>query len=79
MNVTPPGQRISNEGQTATRSWVAWVSTVSAILTGITASGTTANRPTSFLWVGRAYFDTTLGQPIWYDGSGWVDSAGSSA
>jgi hypothetical protein len=39
--------------------------------------GTTANRPSSpdnydF------YFDTDLGQPIWYDGSGWVDSTGTT-
>lgn len=28
--------------------------------------------------IGFQYFDTDLGIPIWYDGSGWVDSAGSS-
>ena len=42
-------------------------------------SGTTADRPTSDLWTGRTYFDTTLGQPIWYDGSGWVDATGTTA
>lgn len=41
-------------------------------------SGTTANRPTKGLWIGRPYFDTTLGYQIHYNGSVWVDSAGST-
>jgi len=43
--------------------------------------GTTANRPTSDLWQGRPFFDTTLGQPIWYDlaNTEWVDATGGAA
>lgn len=41
-------------------------------------NGTSTNRPTVKLAVGQMYFDTTLGTPIWYNGSGWVDSAGAS-
>lgn len=41
-------------------------------------SGSTADRPIASLAVGQYYFDTTLGIPIWYDGSGWVDATGSS-
>lgn len=41
-------------------------------------SGTTANRPSN-PGTGQPYFDTDLGQPVWYDGSGWVDSTGASA
>jgi hypothetical protein len=40
-------------------------------------NGTTANRPTQNLQVGQFYFDTTLGYPIWYDGTDWVDSSGT--
>lgn len=40
-------------------------------------SGTTAQRPITFLVVGQFYFDTTLGYPIWYDGNDWVDSSGT--
>lgn len=36
-------------------------------------SGTTANRPTIHA-EGQQYFDTTLGIPIWWDGSNWIDS-----
>jgi hypothetical protein len=40
-------------------------------------SGATANRPTERLEVGQYYFDTTLGIPIWYDGTNWVDATGT--
>ena len=44
-----------------------------------TGSGTTANRPTANLAAGDYYFDTTLGKPIWYSGSGWVLADGTAA
>jgi hypothetical protein len=40
-------------------------------------SGPTANRPTSGLYVGRRYFDTTLGQVVWWDGLRWIGPTGS--
>ena len=43
--------------------------------------GTTANRPVESvqlpLPIGLSYFDTTLGIPIWYDGTNWVDATGT--
>ena len=42
-------------------------------------NGATADRPTQNLQVGQFYFDTTLGYPIWYDGTDWVDAAGTVA
>ena len=45
-------------------------------------SGTTLERPTipsGSIRRGIMYFDTTLGKPIWWDGSGWVDATGTSA
>lgn len=41
-------------------------------------SGTTGSRPVS-PYTGMIYFDTTLGKPVWYDGSGWVDATGTTA
>lgn len=38
----------------------------------------TANRPSSPV-TGDSVFDTTLGQPVWWDGSGWVDAGGAPA
>lgn len=41
----------------------------------INGSGDTASRtPTPVL--GQTYFDTTLGIPIWYDGTNWIDATG---
>lgn len=42
-------------------------------------TGTTAQRPTTGRYTGMEYFDATLGKPIWWDGSGWVDSTGTTA
>lgn len=43
-------------------------------------AGPTTDRPVGAdLRPGRQYFDTTLNQPIWYDGTGWVNSAGTDA
>lgn len=39
------------------------------------ASGTTARRPTTKT-VGYQYYDTTLGKPIWWNGTVWKDAAG---
>lgn len=41
------------------------------------ASGNTAGRPT-VVFQGLAYFDTTLGKPIWRNGSNWVDATGAT-
>jgi hypothetical protein len=47
----------------------------------IPPSGITADRPTQNvqnpLFVGQFYFDTTLGYPIWWNGTDWVDSSGT--
>ena len=52
-----------------------WVPVASA-----NRSGTTANRPTTQLFVGRQYFDTDLNKPIWRNAanSGWVDAVGAT-
>lgn len=48
-------------------------------------SNTTANRPTTLdlsllenSGVGFTCFDTTLGIPIWWDGTNWVDATGAT-
>lgn len=45
--------------------------------TPVYLSGSTSNRPSTNLNVGLSYFDTTLGKPIWYDGTNWVDATGT--
>ena len=39
--------------------------------------GTTAERPTSILGQGYAYFDTDLGKTIYWNGTAWTDAAGT--
>ncbi len=58
--------------------WQAFFQSVYTICFALTQSGTTANRPTKLLWVGRTYFDTSLGIPIWYKGPGWVNASGGA-
>ena len=43
-------------------------------------SGATGSRPAGLAAgdVGRTYFDTTIGLPIWWNGSGWIDAAGTA-
>ena len=40
-------------------------------------AGVTANRPTNYINAGSTYFDTTIGKPLWYNGTNWVDSDGT--
>ena len=40
--------------------------------------GETSERPVEGLAIGLFYFDTTLGIPIWWDGSNWVDATGAT-
>lgn len=42
----------------------------------VNMSGTTAQRPNSPV-VGQQYFETTIGRPVFFDGTDWVDGAGS--
>lgn len=39
--------------------------------------GTTASRPTVST-IGYPYFDTTLGKPIWWNGTNWKDATGAT-
>ncbi len=69
-----------------TTGWTTFFSNVFNIVNAITLSGTTANRPTKFIWIGRPYFDTSLGanggKPIWVASvsagvATWVDATGA--
>jgi len=42
----------------------------------VNLSGTGSQRPPSPV-LGQQYFDTTTGRPIFYNGTNWVDGAGS--
>jgi hypothetical protein len=40
-------------------------------------SGTTTERPTERREVGQYYFDTTIGRPIYWNGTNWINAAGT--
>jgi len=66
-----------------TTAWQNFFSNAYQLLLMLTLSGTTANRPTKYLWVGRYYYDTTINKPIWVNSvSGvtatWKDAAGNT-
>ena len=56
--------------------WYQWFALVGNVLIAVTSSGTTAQRPTKFLWVGRNYWNTDITQMEWYDGTTWVTWGG---
>ena len=79
-----PGNNITDDPKkpvTIGRLWTSFFEAVFNLLSALTQSGTTAQRPTTFLWIGRPYFDTTLGYPVWVKSVGptvWVNGSGAS-
>lgn len=64
--------------------WGNWLSQTWQIVSDQQNYGATAGRPTTNLYVGKAYFDTTLGtygKPIWIgkDGATWILADGTTA
>lgn len=57
-------------------NWIEFFSDTYFAITALQQSGTTANRPTKGLYIGRPYFDTTLTRPIWYTGTNWIRADG---
>jgi hypothetical protein len=41
-------------------------------------SGNTADRPAVQLYIGQTYYDTTLGIPIWWNGTVWKNASGTT-
>lgn len=80
INQPPIGPMVNPDGS-ATPGWSPFFSAIFQLLTAMTQSGTTAQRPTTFLWVGRPYFDTTLNIPIWLQSTSptvWCDATGAA-
>ena len=69
-----------------TDGWRNFFAAVLSVCSAVSERGTTAQRPTSNVWVGRMYFDTSLGanggKPIWAVSIAagvvtWVDASGA--
>jgi hypothetical protein len=72
---------VVSEDKRLTVPWASWMSLANRAIQSVRQSGATANRPTSNLWIGRTFFDTTLNKPIWVKAVSpavvWVDATGA--
>jgi hypothetical protein len=62
-------------------AWAQWLTRTHANTVTLQQSGPTAERPDKMLWVGRQFFDTTLGHPIWLQSINptvWCDATGAA-
>lgn len=62
--------------------WSGAFSIIWRILTAASSSGPTTMRPTSSLFIGQPWYDTTLGYPVWVHSIGppivWHNAAGAA-
>ena len=76
----PPFQSVATDANGIMRPvWKQWFDRVQTILAAITGNGTTANRPNTYAFTGQPYFDTDVGQPVFWNGSTWVTWSGPAA
>lgn len=64
-----------------TPAWAQWLTRTHANVITLQQSGPTAERPDKLLWVGRVFFDATLGHPIWLQSINptvWCDATGAA-
>jgi hypothetical protein len=75
----PETDRLTDEQQYASRTWMQWLSWVHRVVSSVTQSGTTSQRPDSLLWIGRSFYDVTLNKPVYVAAvrpTVWRDAAG---
>lgn len=75
----PDNVAVTDKDGKTPRPWGQWFAWVHRFVTAGQQSGTTAERPVKGLWIGRSYFDTTLGKPVWVlsvNPAVWVNAAG---
>jgi hypothetical protein len=68
-------------GQAPTQNFMSWALGVFQVVFACSQSGATSARPSTGLWVGRPYFDTTLNKPIWVQSTSpviWQDATGTA-
>ena len=76
----PPDPAVDKAGRFATPMRV-WLQGLWRLSTALGDTGTTAARTTVNLYVGRMYFDSTLGRPVWIKSLNptvWVDATGAT-
>lgn len=84
INPVPTTPQISDSKGILTPLYQAFIASIFNWLSPVGQSGPTSQRPTpgvnTFMYIGRSYFDTTLGIPIFVrslNPTVWVNGAGS--
>lgn len=75
----PKGSPLDGKGG-FTPEWAQWLTRTHANAITVQQSGPTIERPDRLLWLGRTFFDTDLGIPIWLQSINpvvWCDSTGA--
>jgi len=75
-----PAGTLVDDGNNVTIAWDQWFSRVQGIVSSVQQSGATAERPTSNLWIGRRFYDTTLNLPVYVSAvrpTVWRNAAGA--
>jgi hypothetical protein len=76
-----PSGALLDEFGGMTPAWAQWFTRNHSSTITLQQSGPTAERPDKMLWVGRQFFDTTLGHPIWLQSINptvWCDATGAA-
>ncbi len=77
----PSNAPVVDEDGTAARPWQQWFNRINILCQANSQAGPTSSRPVKNLWIGRRFFDSTLGKPIYVktvDPAVWVDGAGTA-
>lgn len=80
INNPPIGGPLTSREGFSSGAFSNWLNQIFLILFDVQNSGPTASRPTRNMYVGKQYFDVTLGIPIWVQSLGptvWVDATGA--
>jgi hypothetical protein len=66
---------ITEMGGKLSSVWSQWISRLEYIVKTLTMAGKTSERPTERLWTGQRYYDSTLNQLVFWNGSEWLSAA----
>ena len=72
----PPLQEPFDKEEGVSNPWKQWSQSVYIVANTVEQSGITANRP-SHKFIGQQFFDTTLGEPVFSNGTAWITIGGS--
>lgn len=78
----PSNDPLTDDRGFAFRTWAQWLNYVHMTITAVRQSGATADRPTTLLWIGRQFYDTTLNKPVYVAAvrpTVWRDASGAIA